>query len=278
MEEKELVCQNCGAKIEESYTYCPYCGSINIVGAEKEYFDNLNQVKSDLKEMGDDTNEEFKSTVKSSLKIVLIVLAILVILGSIGYEVYLLCNKIQEYTDDEDYYDMQYDYGEGEFDFSELDAMFEAGDYDALVDYYYGDDNPPDESFNWEHFPYIDLYMRYYMMLDDLDWYCDILARDDDTNEAKTWVVFSAIYLIQSDVYVSSELDEKGNSVYGFSKDEVEEISAWADDAIYVLEEYNILAHDEWITMLKFFDDSDENHEICYDTCEQYLKDNNYIK
>ena len=46
-----IICPNCGAEIENDVTKCPYCGYINVEGAEKKYFDELDDIKEDLVEV-----------------------------------------------------------------------------------------------------------------------------------------------------------------------------------------------------------------------------------
>ncbi len=57
----KVICPNCGAEIEKDSTRCPYCGYINIEGAEKKF-------RSDLDEIGRNIEETKKEPVKAFAK------------------------------------------------------------------------------------------------------------------------------------------------------------------------------------------------------------------
>ena len=116
-----IQCSKCGATIKESQAYCNYCGSINILGAEIDYLNKLENVRSDLAEMGDDSDEEFKKTVKLSTKYIIIILAVAVVLILGFFGIRYAVNKAEE----SHYYAS---YNEMQEIFAGLNAMYEAGD------------------------------------------------------------------------------------------------------------------------------------------------------
>ena len=49
---KQIICSSCGAEFEDMLPKCPYCGTMNYKGAEMEYLDRLEDVRSDMEQLG----------------------------------------------------------------------------------------------------------------------------------------------------------------------------------------------------------------------------------
>ncbi len=52
-DKKMLHCENCHAIIPIDSATCPYCGALNAVGGEKQYMEQLFDLKEDVKELKD---------------------------------------------------------------------------------------------------------------------------------------------------------------------------------------------------------------------------------
>ena len=84
---KKIICNSCGAEFEDTLPECPYCGTMNYKGAEMEYFGRLEEVRSDMEQLGSvpeqETRSELKKQRKWILKLVLFlaVAAVLLFLG-----------------------------------------------------------------------------------------------------------------------------------------------------------------------------------------------------
>lgn len=80
---KEIImktCPNCGAEIENDLSKCPYCGYINIEGAEKEYMEELGEIRVSLAEVDDEAAKTFKRGMSKGIRTLLItILAILLV-------------------------------------------------------------------------------------------------------------------------------------------------------------------------------------------------------
>ena len=61
---KIVVCGSCSASFEEDLGKCPYCGSTNIKGAEREYMGKLEDVRKDMGELNNVPLEELQAAVK----------------------------------------------------------------------------------------------------------------------------------------------------------------------------------------------------------------------
>ena len=163
METKELKlikCPNCGADHDIHLPKCPYCGFMNPEGAEEQYFSGLEKTRTDLDRVDDLAAENLKAEVKDSAKTVgrklVVIGAVLVLLGLLG----LLVNKLAsgrngsyELTEKEIRWQREV--------FPQLDALYEAGDYDTaaarLLEY--GGQNH--RVWDWKHYGFISWYDRY---------------------------------------------------------------------------------------------------------------------
>ena len=45
---KLIVCNSCGAQYGSDHSTCPYCGTMNYEGAEKAYFEKLEDIREDV--------------------------------------------------------------------------------------------------------------------------------------------------------------------------------------------------------------------------------------
>ena len=48
MEAKKVICPNCGAAIYENEASCPFCGYINIPGAEEKFMRDIKKTERDM--------------------------------------------------------------------------------------------------------------------------------------------------------------------------------------------------------------------------------------
>lgn len=78
--EKIVICGSCGAEFDKNIVKCPYCGSTNIKGAEREYMEKLEDVREDMGELESVPLEELQDTVKRQgrflKKVIITILAI----------------------------------------------------------------------------------------------------------------------------------------------------------------------------------------------------------
>ncbi len=78
-----IICPNCGAEIEENVAKCPYCGYINIKGAEKKYNEEIDEIKANIEAEKKEPGKALKKGFFSGIKTVVITIFALVVLISI---------------------------------------------------------------------------------------------------------------------------------------------------------------------------------------------------
>lgn len=63
-----IKCNSCGAAFDEKEPKCPYCGTLNEAGAQKEYNKKLNRIRKNLDVVDDVAKDDYKAGVKSFFK------------------------------------------------------------------------------------------------------------------------------------------------------------------------------------------------------------------
>ena len=150
---KTVVCGFCGASFEENLAKCPYCGSTNIKGAEREYMGELEDVRKDMGELDNAPLEELQTAVKKQgyfLKRFFVV--ILVIAAAAVLVIFALTRE--EKRDYKEQYLWQQEY------FPQLSQLYDNGEYDAMLELaaHALADNPSVTLWDWEHYNFYNAY------------------------------------------------------------------------------------------------------------------------
>ena len=71
-----IICAKCGAEIEDNQPKCEYCGWMNYNAAEEEYFEKLEAIREQIKELETEPETVFKSDIKHIIKDVIIAIIV----------------------------------------------------------------------------------------------------------------------------------------------------------------------------------------------------------
>lgn len=151
-----VKCENCGAEINIHDSKCPFCGYINLYGAEEKYMQDMHDIKSKLAGVDDEQIEVIKGESKRGLKIVIITIVSVVCVAAAIIAVLMIRAKMMEkhYEDLGVYETDPLEAAKwNDIHLQDMDAMYEAGNIDELVDYYAKlEANGDIGAFNsWEH-------------------------------------------------------------------------------------------------------------------------------
>ena len=144
---------------------CPYCGYINISGAEEKYMDSLEDIREKLDNVDEEAAEEYSKGLSQNIRRVLVVLGILLII----FVTIWLLHGVAEYESarkasvggmeqmDELLWQKEM--------FAKFDELYDAGDYEGMVDsvcnQYYGNH----EIYNWKHWDFAVVMGDYYRVV-----------------------------------------------------------------------------------------------------------------
>ena len=126
---KQIICSSCGAEFDNDMAKCPYCGTMNYEGAEKEYLEKLEDVREDLDDLNEVPLEETKDELKKQGRLIRKVLMVAIIIGFILFGWIMLSEKAYER-------DEKADFLWKSENFPVMNELYEAGKYEELADFY----------------------------------------------------------------------------------------------------------------------------------------------
>lgn len=75
-----IYCENCHAPIVEDSAKCPHCGALNAVGGEKQYMEQLYDIKKDVEELSVSPVREYRREIGKTgcvIRVTVLVTAVL---------------------------------------------------------------------------------------------------------------------------------------------------------------------------------------------------------
>ena len=180
--EKTIVCSSCGAVFEEEAVKCPYCGSTNIRGAEKDYMDKLENVRETMENLDEVPVQELRKVVKRQSRKIRIVMFSVAVIALI----LIACSIISENVSKRDYRS-QYQWRLEHY--PQLDALYNEGKYDELVDMAYNELAKDKDCilYEWEHYQFMETYDMLKSLNEDLDEYVGVELKDYQLK----WIFYS---------------------------------------------------------------------------------------
>ena len=154
-------CPNCGADIDKDAAKCPFCGYINEHGAEKQYMEKLDDVRSQLDNVDEEAAAEYGKSYKKVIKIIVIALIIAGVLAGVIAVLAYQAEKITHTAGNLSGEDMLKEMSWQRENFPKFDEMYEAGEYEKLVETIYAISEENHEIYQWQHYGFIETYMKY---------------------------------------------------------------------------------------------------------------------
>lgn len=228
---------------------CPYCNAINEIGAEREYMEDLGELKEDLAELSEVPKEEYKKEVSKNIKRIVVIIGIVVVLLLVLFGLYR-------------WYEGRYDSYQTvsakeqliweKENFPKLDELYEAGDYEAIVAF----ENQVSElgysTYNWEHAPFINEYRGYTLCMEQRDVLTDKERANKDSAEYILGETMRALFFLQEERY---------------SEEEWQIIQSWRPDYEEILYEDMKFTREE---ALELYEKIGADGYISYSECDKY--------
>lgn len=197
MEEKQkmMVCKFCGGYFGENSSKCPYCGSTNIKGAEAEYMKKLDNMRSDMEELGELPIQETKKEAKKLVKFVIITTVVVAVILAVIVGIVKLMDRVIYGTDR----DFKADYEWELKNFPIFDELYEKGDDKGLCALYIENLKEDTTIYNWEHYDYLSAIFKYFQLE-------EIWKREKQGIELVTWEWTELMYMrFTADEYAQSK-------------------------------------------------------------------------
>lgn len=222
-----LYCENCHAPIAEESAKCPYCGALNALGGEKQYMEKLYRVKKDVEELSAVPKKEYRREIGRTGQVIRLTFLGLAVLAVVAGLFLFTRRKLtdDEPTAEEIRAQMQW---EREF-FPKLDALYAEGNYDAVVECVFENQNEEFYSIsNWEHTDFINVYIQYQSCAERLSQAASKGYGEEEACEC----IIDVLFLIQERKYDSyteaeetligayqKEIKEQAGTVFGVAED-----------------------------------------------------------
>lgn len=256
----KVICPNCGAAIYENEPKCPFCGYINITGAEEKFMRDVQKTEADLSQIPEMQKKQLKKSLSKNSKIVILTISIVALIALVVFGFHMLMEYVY--------------YGRNEYDpkaemlwerenYPMLDEMLAEGKYEEIIEFEYdlykeNSENKTNHSLmNWEHFHFISAYGNY-------DIFNKALAVMDNGEELSE---YNAENLVYYGLWFYCRMYD--NPYYTYTEEEFEKI-----------EEYRELVMSDLFGRLKFTeeellsieDDIMENGYLELKQCWKYAK------
>lgn len=152
MSEKSRFCPQCGAALIPGEASCPYCGS-SLYGpeAERDYMRKLEAIRSDLDRVGEAGAEASEKEVGRIGRKILATCIVVFALAAVATGLVVYSNRRQNEKS-------RREYAWSREAFPEMDALFEAGDYEALLEAYRGAMDEGHDLYLWKHCGFCEYY------------------------------------------------------------------------------------------------------------------------
>ncbi|MBQ8599638.1 MAG: hypothetical protein IJ411_05940 [Oscillospiraceae bacterium] len=144
-----MRCPNCGAEYDDLEVQCPFCKTFNYQGAENQYMEKLEEIRSNMEELNDVPITVYKREVKQHLnfsaKVVGGILLAVLLLFSFGWAVNACDARLwkQDHQKILQWYDTN---------LPQMNRWYEAGDLEALSTFH---QNLSEEEYtafySWDH-------------------------------------------------------------------------------------------------------------------------------
>ncbi len=237
-----MICKSCGAKYDKTNLKCPYCNSENVALAKKIKRDILASYDAEAKEMETTVPKQAVNKWTRHLVKILPAIIIIAVVATVAAIVWGRVSADREYRQEQD-------------NLEEMEALFQAQDWEALDQYYYDHDDIYGSKYE-KYSEIVTAYSWFEMFLDNiesLEGLEDVDFSEEDSKEELYWgwidlALDNAGYVLATCKTYVDDNSFKGNEaqlekiynecvgillVFGYSEEEIEQIALGTDSEYY---------------------------------------------
>ena len=160
--ENTVQCPSCGASFESSLPACPYCGTMYLPGAKKDYMGKLSGIRTDLGTLPDEMGHTLKKEMSvQTRRVVRIVIAVLAVAAVI-----FLIVQIRQGNRERAY---EKEYAWQRENFAKWDTLYENRDAEALYEAFCAARDEDHEVYNYKHYDFIRTYEEILFLADTIE-------------------------------------------------------------------------------------------------------------
>ena len=249
-----VICNNCGGKFKNEFSYCPYCGHINETSARKNFLNKMRKVTKDLENLPEESKNIYKNEMKKEVhktkKILLLIGSLVIIFSIFSFFLSLTYKNDSEDIKEEIYWEKEY--------FPYLDELYEQKNYEAILEFMEDHYDEPGECFyRWKHYEFLDLFEDYTYVLEIMEeWQEKSKSREDYIGG---WIYSAAnLYFYEYLPKMKEYLTEHGK-----------ELETWKKEAAHFLFDYLKFTEEE---LDIFGKEAFEEGYLSFTYCKKYGK------
>lgn len=260
-----MICPSCGGEYADWAQKCPYCGSVNEKADERLYLNHLEELRRRLDVVDEESEATYRRQISYQsgrlLKLLGILLGAAVLLFCIGMTISTVSKNRQE--------DRQLDQLEWEREeFPKLDAWYETGDYDAILEEQRTlllDAKSSYSLYGWPHYTYI---FDFYQSHLDLQ---QTMSELDSGKSPDAYLlaggIYSALHLrceTTEDYLNRLQTSYRSNGRYGLTPEEADSVRQMQETAGRFFTEYLKWTDAE---LTEFYESASGDGYIRWDSC-----------
>jgi len=219
----KVICPNCGAAIYENEPKCPFCGYINITGAEEQFMRDVQKTEDELSQIPEMQKKHLKKTLSKNSRIIFVTITIVTVLIAVVFGFHFLVDNVLFRDEKTDFKAvMQWE----RQNYPVLDELYQEGNYDEIIAFEYAlyEENSENETdyslINWEHYNFINVYRNYA----DFEKGIALLDQDKELSE------YDAKELVYNGLWFYYQLYDK--SYYEYAEEEMFQIEAYREQVL----------------------------------------------
>ena len=249
-----VSCKSCGASFSADLPNCPYCGTMNLSGAEKDYMTRLEGVRSGLEGLAQKPKQEIKSSFRAVRRRVLAAAVVLLLIVA-GFAVKQQRDARIDAEKDlaEAVWQLEY--------FPKLDAAYNAGDYALLDELYDAAQDEDHRVWNYKHYHFCEFYQLISRAEEALQHVRSLPAQPvgEDPTGDEAWFLYCGLELLDLENRSSWMPEEDYALLESLRAPLLEELTAR-----YALTEEDLASFRAAIKKDGF---------VSFDTCETFMKE-----
>lgn len=258
MAEKYHKCPNCGAKIDALDSNCPYCGYINVEGAEKKYMDELEEVRSKLDVVDDEAREDYAKGLGSIVKVIIVAVTVMICVIAIILITYLRLKAKNADADLHSGEDILAEMTWKKENYPKFDSLYEDGDYEKLYETIENAKTVEKHRiYDWQHCDFYEAYCSYFYAVD----LCDTIDKQGWNENRGGLLTYECL------VYIY----EIGEGKRGLDDDELERLKPYYDEIRSIVTDRLMISEDRFEEVKKTV--CDEYGNVSLNACDAYAKE-----
>lgn len=251
-----MYCRNCGAPLKVTDAKCPYCGTLNPIGAEAEYMEKLENLRENTEDLEDYVPEEFSRNLKHHSKYALRIFFRVI---GISLTIFLIIFGVSRFQNHRERKQLQKEIAFRQEYFPSLDELYALGD-DQKVYHYLGELYEKDGSealYRWEHEAFYYYYGQYLTV--------NLLKEAMDRemySDGDLYAGFYAAMSLSCEGVMTSDYER-------MSEAELEEIEGFQQESMELLTQKLHLSQEE---VRQAYEECCEDGFLSYKLCRKYIE------